>query len=1148
MGLDYKKLRVVMTFVISITMFCCPCFGENAFLNVTYIKNPSPGHIFLSDAIVDNVIFNNYGRAIDSVALSTVTPGLDFRIQRNGSMTYADTKKNKFYQLNSNYKVIDSFQVTNNWETDFHEFIITENGSYYMLANKFITVDLSEKVPNGNKEALIIEQIIQKFNKNKELIWSFSMYDNLDMFEATEEVDFTQKVVDPYHINSIDEDQNGNIYISVRNFSQIMKINLASSKIVWRLGGSKSKNSSFTFLNDEIDGYVGNSITHDAKLLPNGNLLFIDNGNLRPDRFTRAVEYKINENAKTVEKVWEFIPNPRVYSSIMCSAQRLENGNTFIAIGNELFEANKEKELVFKATKLFGSAIYRSYKFPYKINTVHLNVESPGNYDFVKGDNNTYAKMNLQYINEKGYINLTRHDYKPQRYVFNELEPSRIINQRWVIESNIEFLSKISFDVNKFSDYNKTDSLVAFARDNEDKGEFRRIVTSFNKATGIITLEINKDCEFIIASSEQIINSKPSLQLPRNNEVTNKEVTFKWSPVQYADQYEFQLTDQVDFKNIIASASSLTTTNITIPNLINGRGYLWRVRAKSGSSISQWSEVWNLKVIIATPKLVYPLNLAKSIRINDVLRWSQIAQSSYYDIQVANDSLFTQVVQDVKGYLDSSVTLNKLSNRTNYYWRVRAGNLESVTAWSAVNSFRTELKVPVVTYPENNSNGISTNLNIDFEKSKEADYYQVLVSEDDSFFNARIINVAANQTYANTQLENYKSYVTKARAISNLDTSRWSELVYFKTLIQKPELKFPLRFMMLVPVPTLFILSEVKDATGYELNIVSALTERLPKEEIILDTTFISEDFNFMVPFLEKKTTNKWRARTVYQYGKSDWTDFSEFSLGTAGILNPPSLSMPLNNSSSESLNGILAWENTSADVKSYRLILAEDENFNNVLVDEIINEKHYYYKNLYNNLTYYWKVATVKDGEFSEWSSIWKFTTKKSDLVSPPKLIIPENNVELKSTYVELIWEKLAFANSYDLQIATDRDFNLITKEEKSLPGYNYNFANPTPNTEYFWRVRATQKDSTSAGMWSDVFAFKMAAELTSIEEEEVNIPISNFILGKDYILRDIKGAYVALADNFYKNLDDLKMNLASGVYFLIPTQSKQKPIKLIK
>lgn len=1147
MGLHFKKLKLVISYIITIAIIYCPCFGANAFLNVTYIKNPSPGHIFLSDAIVDNVIFNNYGRAIDSVALSTVTPGLDFRIQRNGAMTYADINNKKFYQLNSNYKIIDSFQVTNNWETDFHEFILTENGSYYMLANRFVTVDLSEKVPNGNKEAQIIEQVIQKFNKNKELIWSFSMLDNLDYLEASEEVDFTQKVVDPYHINSIDEDQNGNIYISVRNFSQIMKINLATSKIVWRLGGSKSKNNNFTFLNDEIDGYVGNSLTHDAKILPNGNLLFIDNGNLRPEKFTRAVEYKINENAKTVEKVWEFIPSPKVYSSIMCSAQRLENGNTFIAIGNELFEANKEKEMVFKATKLFGSAIYRSYKFPYKINTVQHNVEQSGNYDFNRNGNNTFAQMNLQFISEKGYINITRHDYKPQRYVFSELEPSRIINQRWVVESNIEFLSKISFDVSNFPDYNKSDSLVAYARENEDKGEFKRIVTSFNRATGIITLEINKDCEFIITSSEQIINARPSLQLPRNNEVTNNEITFKWSPVQYADMYEFELSDQIDFKNIIYSSTSLTATSVTVQNLINGRGYVWRVRAKSGASISQWSDVWNLKVIIATPNLVYPINAAKSIKLNDVLRWSQINQSSYYDIQVAKDSAFSQIVLDVKGYLDSAVSLSNLANRTTYYWRVRAGNLESVTSWSAINTFRTELKVPIVTYPENNSNAIPTNLNIDFEKSKEADYYQVLVSEDDSFFEPFVINVAANQTYANIKLENYKSYVTKARSISNLDTSRWSEPVYFKTLIQKPELKFPLRFMLLVPVPTLFILSEVKDATGYELNIVSALTEKLPKEEIVLDTTFVSNEFNFMVPFLEKKTTNKWRARTIYQYGKSEWTDFNEFSLGTAGVLNPPALNQPLNNSSSESLNGMLVWANTSTDVKNYRLILAEDEQLNNVLVDEIISEKHYYYKNLSNNKTYYWKVASVKDGEFSEWTPIWNFTTKKSDIISPPKLILPENKVELKSTFVDLIWEKLAFANSYDLQIATDLDFTLIAKEEKSLPGYNYNFTNPTPNTEYFWRVRATQKDSTTAGLWSDTFSFKMAAELTSVLEEESE-PITNFVLGKDYILRDIKGAYVAIPEVSYKDLNEMKIHLASGVYFLIPTQTKLKPIKLMK
>ncbi len=1147
MRLYNKHLIQLYKLVIVIAMLYVPCFGINAFLNVIQIKNPSPGNIFISDAIVDNAIVNNYGRAIDSIPLSKIKPGLDFRIQANGAMTFADTRNNKFYKLNSQYKIVDSFQVANNLETDFHEFLINPDGSYYMIANKYIIVDLSEKVQNGKKDAKVIEQIIQKFNANKELVWSFSLYDNFSVLDATNEIDLTQQVVDPYHLNSIDDDQNGNIYISLRSFTQIIKINVPTSTVVWRLGGSKSKNNQFTFLNDEIEGFTGNSNTHDVKILPNGNLLFVDNGNVRPDPFTRVVEYKINESAKTVEKVWEFIPSPRIFASIMGSVQRLENGNNFISLGNDLFEVNKNGEVVFKAVKLYGSTNYRTYKFPYKINMVHLSVNNVGNYDFNKNGNNTFAQMNLQYANAKGYINLTRHDYKPQRYAFNELEPSRIINQRWVIESDIDFASKISFDVKNFSDYNKTDSLVSYARDNEDRGEFKKIVSTFNKATGIITIDISKDCEFIITSNDQIINSTPELTLPRNNEIVNTNVSFKWTPIQYATQYEFELSDQNDFKNIIFSSVSLTTTSTTVSNLINGRTYLWRVRAKSGASISQWSDVWNLKVIIATPNLVYPEQAAKSIKLNDVLRWNQILQSSYYDIQIAKDNAFTQVVFDVKGYLDSSVTLNYLANRTDYFWRVRAGNLESVTTWSAVKTFRTELKVPNVIYPTNNSNAIPVNLNIDFEKSKEADYYQVLIAEDDNFFNAKSINVASNQINAKFDLEHYKSYVAKVRSISYLDTSRWSDIVYFKTIIQKPTLKYPLRFMLLVPVPTLFIVEEVKDAISYELNIISSFTDKLPKDDVILDTTFSSNSFNILVPFLEKKTTNKWRARTIYQYGESEWTDFNEFSLGTAGILNPPSLSKPLNMADSESLNGIMSWDNTANEDANYRLILSENESFENILTDEIIYDKKHYYKNLINNKTYFWKVAAFKDGEFSDWTATWQFTTKKIDLISTPKLILPENNSEIKTTNVDFVWEKLAFASVYNLQISKDKDFNLIEMEESSFPGYNYSIYNPTPNTEYYWRVRAIQKDSSKAGMWSDVYRFKMAAELSSVEVEET-LPVANFMLGKDYILRDIKGGYVALTEILFKDVNDLKLQLASGVYFLIPTNKINRPIKLIK
>lgn len=62
---------------------------------------------------------------------------------------------------------------------------------------------------------------------------------------------------------------------------------------------------------------------------PDQYLLF-DNGNHRKPYFSRAIEYKLDTNTGTAEKVWEFRHQPDRYSSQYGSAQRLSGGNTLI--------------------------------------------------------------------------------------------------------------------------------------------------------------------------------------------------------------------------------------------------------------------------------------------------------------------------------------------------------------------------------------------------------------------------------------------------------------------------------------------------------------------------------------------------------------------------------------------------------------------------------------------------------------------------------------------------------------------------------------------------------------------------------------------------------------------------------------------------
>ncbi|MBK6877831.1 MAG: aryl-sulfate sulfotransferase [Ignavibacteria bacterium] len=93
-----------------------------------------------------------------------------------------------------------------------------------------------------------------------------------------------------------------------------------------RLGG---KNNQFTFINDPIKFSYQHAIRRTAA----GTYTLFDNGNFHVPKFSRAVEYVINENNMTCELIWEFRRDPIIYSFAMGYAERLPNGNTSVSWG-----------------------------------------------------------------------------------------------------------------------------------------------------------------------------------------------------------------------------------------------------------------------------------------------------------------------------------------------------------------------------------------------------------------------------------------------------------------------------------------------------------------------------------------------------------------------------------------------------------------------------------------------------------------------------------------------------------------------------------------------------------------------------------------------------------------------------------------------
>ena len=255
----------------------------------------------------------------------------DFKLQPNCLMTYcigdSNANNRKFYALDSNFDLIDSFSVKGH-VTDIHELQILPNGHILLIGMDSVNYDMSNIIDGGDTNAVVFSNVIQEQDENRNVVFEWHAIDHLNITDATEDIDLTSNLIDFCHMNALEMDTDGNILASCRNLDEILKINRQTGDIMWQWGGN---NNQFTFINDSI----GFSHQHTIRRLPNGNLCLFDDGNLHWDVLpSRAVEYKMDEVNKTVELVWQFQHDPPIESDIMGNIQYLNNGNKVIGWGS----------------------------------------------------------------------------------------------------------------------------------------------------------------------------------------------------------------------------------------------------------------------------------------------------------------------------------------------------------------------------------------------------------------------------------------------------------------------------------------------------------------------------------------------------------------------------------------------------------------------------------------------------------------------------------------------------------------------------------------------------------------------------------------------------------------------------------------------
>jgi hypothetical protein len=359
-------------------------------------RGQAPGYIFA--AVFQNkffttplvgqggpMILDNQGRYVWlQPAKSSAPDTLNLQVQRYQGkpvLTFWDgTVKNTgemlgtWHVLNDRYKEIAKLTSANGWDPSGHEFFITKSGTALVTGYKYLPNRNLTSMGGGESQTLLDSGVIEYDIKTGKIVheWSADQHIPLEQSQVRTSPQ-NPNAYDPWHINSIDVDADGNWLVSMRNTWAIYKVDSKTGQILWTLGGSAS---SFSVPDD-----VAFAFQHDARWRPGGQISIFDNDccafipqpsgppKAAPPvhgQQSRGLVMNVDEAAKTVS----FATDRKLYdltSGTQGNMQLLPNGNALMGWGQQPFfsEYSKTGQLLLSVRFPDPDESYRAYRYPW---------------------------------------------------------------------------------------------------------------------------------------------------------------------------------------------------------------------------------------------------------------------------------------------------------------------------------------------------------------------------------------------------------------------------------------------------------------------------------------------------------------------------------------------------------------------------------------------------------------------------------------------------------------------------------------------------------------------------------------------------------------------------------------------------------------
>lgn len=540
--------------------------------------------------------------------------------------------------------------------------------------------------------------------------------------------------------------------------------------------------------------------------------------------------------------------------------------------------------------------------------------------------------------------------------------------------------------------------------------------------------------------------------------------------------------------------------------------------------------------------------------------WKGAKKAKRYKIVIVEDTtgsiaLINEIITDTF-YTWSGANSNKT-----YYWRAQGINdgtagVSPRKQWWEFKTKDERAKTPILLSPVDGTTVSGTTVELVWNASVNAIDYEYEYSTSNLFSTASS-GIISDTKETISGLDHDETYYWRVRAINQINKSDWSTVWSFTTkkpsLVTAPTLISPSDKSTNQPTSPTLTCSNITGAIKYtfEWDESASFTNVQTATETQSNTTAVG---------LKGLTTYYWRAKVETAVGESDWSDAWSFTTADLAKIDAPDLVSPTNSATDLSINPNLVCSGVANAVKytfewdTNNQFTSSSSASENIAVTAVTG--------LGMSTTYYWRVKVQTANGISDWSDVWSFTTADQSVLDVPTLLLPANNsTGVDPANATFEWTKVSGATSYEVQVATDVNFDTYTTG--SPTDESLTLTALAEGTTYYWRVRAD--DGSLRSEWSKIFTMTTGkvGSVGDVAFPSLSIypnPVNNALLieldedktNTRYQVQifDVRGKM--LLERRFNSLHQQKLTVAhleAGVYLVkVSTAEKSQIIRFVK